>query len=167
MQKLTPEKEGIPCPDSGKGKAARALFEQGANCAQAVFVVFAEEMGLSRETALCLSSPLGGGMGRLREVCGAVSGMLMAAGLKYGYADLNDREAKKRTYRITQDLVGQFRRENGSIICRELLGPAGRDTSPEPTARTPEFYKKRPCPDLIERAAAILENYCPDFDGKE
>ena len=156
-----------PAVPTEKGKAARALFEQGANCAQAVFGAFAEELGLSRETALRLASPFGGGMGRMREVCGAVSGMLLAAGLLYGYADIEDREAKRRTYRITQELAGKFREEHGSIVCRELLGPAGRDTSPNPTERTPQCYKKRPCPYLIERAASILEAYRPDETGKE
>lgn len=156
------ENQLLATPVSEKGKKARALFEQGANCAQAVLGAYAEELGLSWETAMMLASPFGGGMGRMREVCGAVTGMLMAAGLKYGYADLNDREAKKRTYRMTQELAGKYREENGSIICRELLGLAGKDTAPDPSPRTPQYYKKRPCPCLVECAASILENYRPD-----
>ena len=154
--------ENTAAASGEKGRAARALFEQGANCAQAVLGAYAEELGLSRETAMMLASPFGGGMGRMREVCGAVSGMLMVAGLKYGYADVKDREAKKRTYRMVQELAGKFREENGSIVCRELLGAAGKDTSPIPSERTAQFYKKRPCPCLIEFAANLLASYRPE-----
>ena len=145
--------------NSGKGKAARALFEQGYTCAQAVLGAYAEELGLDWKTAMRLASPFGGGMGRMREVCGAVSGMLMAAGLKYGYADPKDREEKKRTYQMTQELAGRFREINGSIVCRELLGLDGRDRSPEPSERTAEYYRKRPCACLAECAADILDAY--------
>lgn len=147
--------------NSGKGKAARALFEEGYNCAQSVLGAYAEELGLSRETAMLLASPFGGGMGRMREVCGAVSGMLMAAGLKYGYADPKNTVEKKRTYQMTQELAGRFREENGSIICRELLGADGRERSPEPSERTAQYYKKRPCACLVECAAGILDSYRP------
>lgn len=144
---------------SEKGREARSLFEQGYNCAQSVLLAYASECGLSRETALRLSSPFGGGMGRLREVCGAVSGMLMAAGLLYGYSDPKDAAAKRETYRLTQELARRFREENGSIVCRELLGGQGRDSSPVPSERTETYYKKRPCPELVECAANILDQY--------
>ena len=112
---------------SNKSQQATELFKQGYNCAQSVFAAFSEDLGMDFETALKLSSSFGGGMGRLREVCGAVSGMFAIAGMKYGYADPKDNEAKAAHYKRIQELAAQFRAENHSIICRELLGlEAGR-----------------------------------------
>ena len=136
---------------------AKALFQQGYNCAQSVAVAFAPEMGLSEETAARLASAFGGGMGRMREVCGAVSGMLLVAGMLYGYSDPTSREEKRETYALVQRLAARFRQENGSIVCRELLGLASKELSPEPTPRTAEFYRKRPCGDLVYQAASLLE----------
>lgn len=141
---------------STKGEQAKAMFEQGYNCAQSVFGAFARELGLEPETALLLASPFGGGMGRLREVCGAVSGMLMVAGLTRGYSAPDDNE-KQRVYALTQELAGRFREKNGSILCRELLGLEGQDTNPVPSARTSDYYQRRPCGELIAYAAELAE----------
>ena len=132
-----------------KSEEAKALFMQGYNCAQSVLGAYAEECGLSQETAMLLASTFGGGMGRMREVCGAVSGMLMAAGILYGYSDPQAPEEKKRTYAMVQELAARFREQNGSIVCRELLGGAGKDTSAQSTERTEAFYQKRPCVCLV------------------
>lgn len=139
--------------------AAEELFRQGYNCSQSVFAAFSEECGIDRETALKLASSFGGGMGKLREVCGAVTGMFMVAGLKYGYSDPKDAQAKAEHYRRIQELAEKFKEENGSIICRELLGlPEGLDTT-APEARTPGYYKKRPCVYMVRCAAKIMEEY--------
>ncbi len=137
---------------------ARELFEQGYNCAQAVFAAFCDETGMDMETALKISAPFGGGIGRLREVCGAVSGMAMAAGMKYGYTDPQDMDTKMAHYSLIQSLANAFKEANGSFICRELLNLDGAG-NPIPEARTPQYYQARPCADLVERAAGILEEY--------
>ena len=140
------------------GKKAKTLFEEGYNCAQAVFGAFSDVTGIEFETSLKLSSGFGGGMGRMREVCGAVSGMFMVLDALEGYTSPTDNEAKKELYAKIQKLAGEFKAENGSIICRELLG--GTPSSiPTPTERSPEFYKKRPCGELVEMAADIVANH--------
>lgn len=113
---------------------------------------------MDEETALKLSLPFGGGIGRLRETCGAVSGMLMALGLKYGQADASP-EHKAQMYARVQELVRRFKEENGSIICRELLGLTKPEGSPIPAPRTPEYYKVRPCVEKVGCAARLLEEY--------
>jgi C_GCAxxG_C_C family probable redox protein len=142
---------------------ARDLFSKGANCSQAVFAAFADELGMDTETALKLSSSFGGGMGRMREVCGACSGMFMVAGLVHGYSDLSDNEAKKAHYALIQKMAQEFRSENGSIVCRELLSGIHPDTSSTPTPRTPDFYKKRPCAEYVACAVRITENEFPEL----
>lgn len=146
---------------------ARDLFKQGFNCAQAVFLAFNDRMGLDEATALKLSSSFGGGMGRLREVCGAVSGMFMVIGVLYGYDDPADRGGKTEHYRTIQALAEKFRDENGSIICRELLGLGGGASAPVPEARTETYYKKRPCADMVESAARITEAYIAMREGAD
>ncbi len=136
---------------------ARALFSAGANCAQAVFAAFSDVTGVDEETALRLASPFGGGMGRMREVCGAVSGMLLVLGEREGYSVHNDAE-KARVYATVQMLAERFREEHGSIICRELLG-GNPSATPAPTPRTEGYYKKRPCGDMVGTAARILAEY--------
>lgn len=136
---------------------ARELFCQGYNCAQSVFAAFNEELGIDFETALRLSSSFGGGMGRLREVCGAVSGMFMVAGMKFGYSDPKDTEAKTKHYQLIQELAAQFQAENHSIICRDLLGLGKAADSPVPERRTDAYYRKRPCAELVACAADIIE----------
>jgi len=138
---------------------AEDLFLQGYNCSQSVFVAFSDEVGLDRETALKLASSFGGGMGRLREVCGAVSAMFMIAGLKYGYSNPEDSGAKTEHYKLIQDLAQKFKEQNGSIVCRELLGLPNQADDPVPEARTPGYYKKRPCVELVKSAAKIMEDY--------
>lgn len=152
-----------------KGEKAKALFEQGYNCAQAVFGAFCEETGFDLETAALLASPFGGGMGRLREVCGTVSGMLMAAGMLYGYSAPDAFQEKKDTYQTAQALANAFKDKNGSIICRELLGMAqvAPETRPEPEKRTERYYKKRPCALLAQDAADLLEDYIKSHPSKE
>lgn len=135
---------------------AAELFCKGYNCAQAVTVAFCDVTGLSEEFSARLASSFGGGMGRMREVCGAVSGMLTVAGLLYGYGAPDD-AAKKAHYTLVQALAGQFRDEHGSIICREILKNPPSD--PNPTPRTAEFYKTRPCARMVMTAARILDEY--------
>ena len=151
---------------SNKKETAMALFNRGYSCSQAVLGAFCEELNLDKETAFKLASSFGGGMARLREVCGTVSGMFMAAGLKYGFSDPKDASAKAEHYRRMQELAAAFRTENGSIVCRELLGlPAGPD-APQPAPRTPQYYKKRPCAELVGCAAEILEKYINEHPAK-
>ena len=133
------------------------LFLGGANCAQSVFAAFSEPLGLDEEFCLKISSAFGGGMGRMREVCGAVSGMLMVAGLLRGYAQHNDTD-KKAIYELTQSMAERFKKAHGTIICRELLKlPSSLPESPEPTKRDEKFYKDRPCIRFVETAALLAE----------
>ena len=135
------------------------LFKEGYNCAQAVFAAFSDKYGIDRELALRLAASFGGGMGRMREVCGTVSGMMLVAGLETGSADGSDREGKAANYAEAQALANRFREENGSIICRELLGldRQSGQMSHVPEERTEKYYKKRPCVELVRCAAEILE----------
>ncbi len=139
---------------------ARALFQQGYNCAQSVLGVYAAELGLPLETAMALASSFGGGMGRMREVCGAVSGMFLAAGLKFGGYGPTDHAGKKTHYARIQELARRFQAETGSIICRELLGLGAGKEDPTPALRTPAYYQKRPCGDLVVLATRIFDDYC-------
>lgn len=137
------------------GALAQEMFYRGYNCAQAVVTAFHKELGMTEAEAARLSSSFGGGMGRMRETCGAVSGMLLVAGLLWGYHTPGDDEAKAAHYRLVQKLAGKFREGTGSIVCRELLGNPPSD--PNPTPRTAEFYKARPCAGFVALAAEILE----------
>ena len=140
------------------GIKAAELFLSGSNCAQAVAVAFCDVTGLEPEFAAKMASSFGGGMGRLREVCGAVSGMLMVAGLLYGYDDPGENDADKKVhYQRVQYLAGKFREQTGSIVCREILKNPPSD--PNPTPRTEEFYRKRPCARMVILAANILDEY--------
>lgn len=142
---------------------AVALFMEGFNCSQSVFAAYADLFGMDKETALRVSASFGGGIGRMREVCGAANGMFMVAGMLTGSVAGKDQTAKKNNYEVVQRLAEEFKKENGgTYICRELLGlnKEGKkvipgDTTPE--ARTEEYYKKRPCLRTIQGAAAILE----------
>lgn len=138
---------------------AKALFLEGYNCSQSVFLAFAEDLGLDKETALKISSSFGGGMGRLREVCGAVSGMFMVAGMKYGYSSPTDKIAKTEHYKRIQELAQEFKDKNRYIICRQLLGLETKVDSYIPSDRTAEYYKKRPCVELVGDAAEIMSEY--------
>ena len=139
---------------------AKNLFYEGYNCSQAVFGTFSEELGVEFETAIKIASSFGGGMGRLREVCGAVSGMFMVAGMKYGYTDPKDHNAKTNHYKLIQSLADEFKQKNGSIVCKELLGiEKNHTTDYHPEVRTNAYYKKRPCVELVGDAAEIISNY--------
>ena len=136
---------------------AAELFCKDYNCAQALMVAFCDVTGLETDVAARLASSFGGGMGRMREVCGAVSGMLMVAGYLYGYDTPGDDKIKKEHYQLVQELAGKFREKLGSIVCRELLENPPSD--PNPTPRTQEFYKTRPCVRMVALAAKILDDY--------
>ena len=138
---------------------AMAYFKEGYNCSQSVFLAFCDEYDMDFETALKICSSFGAGMGRLREVCGAVSGMFMVAGLVYGYIDPKDHKKKTEHYERIQYLAKEFEDKNRSIICRELLGLGAGKDKPEPELRTAEYYKKRPCVELVGMAADIMERY--------
>ena len=142
-----------------KREKAMKLFLDGYNCSQAVLGAFCEELGIEFETAMKLAASFGGGMGRLREVCGAVSGMFMVAGLKSGYTSPTDKDAKTEHYKLIQHLAEEFKKKNGSIICRELLDPEENNHGHIPSDRTKEYYKKRPCAELVGDAAEIIEKY--------
>lgn len=142
-----------------RGEKAKALFEEGYNCSQAVVLSFSDILGIDEKTLSLLASGFGGGMGRMREVCGAVSGMFMVAGLMNGYSSPSDNEKKKAVYAMIQELAAQFKSENGSIICRELLGLKAPEGTHVPEKRTDEYYKKRPCGELCYIAADILDKY--------
>lgn len=143
-----------------KGEIAKKNFKNGMNCSQAVFSAFCEDFGIDQKTALMISAPFGGGMGRMREVCGTVSGMFMVLGIAKGASDPCDKAKKTEVYKNVQYLADKFKQENGSIICRELLGLStkGKD-SPCPSDRTKEYYKKRPCSELCNYAAELLDEY--------
>ena len=136
---------------------AAELFLRGYNCAQSITVAYSDLTGLTPEFSAKMASSFGGGMGRMREVCGAVSGMLMVVGLLYGYDDADTGEKKKQHYTLVQELAAQFRAETGSIVCREILKNPPSD--PNPTPRTAEFYAKRPCTRMVMLAAEILDRY--------
>ena len=138
---------------------AMNYFTEGYNCAQAVALAFSDLLPLEPETLSRLACSFGGGMGRLREVCGSVSGMLLVLGLLYGYAGPEKGEVKAEQYARVQAVARRFEEREGSLLCRELLGLSGKHDEPTPAARTPGFYKERPCGQLIGDAAVILEAY--------
>ncbi len=137
---------------------ALSLFKSGYNCAQSVFAAYADLLGMDIETALKMSSAMGGGVGRMREVCGTVSAMAMLAGLKEGNANPEDEEAKEHIYALVRRMSALFKEQQGTIICRELLGIEGMEESAKPSVRTPEFYASRPCGRIIACAAEIIED---------
>lgn len=148
---------------------AIAYFKEGYNCAQSVVLVFADVLNADKETALKIAASFGGGMGRLREVCGAVSGAFMAAGLLLGDYGTEDKSAKTLNYKIVQEIAARFNEKNGSIICRELLSIPDKD-NPIPSDRTEAYYQKRPCAELVGDAAEIfaevLALYKPELVDK-
>jgi len=142
---------------------AKNNFLSGMNCAQAVLCAFCDRCGLDRETAMKLASGFGGGLARQREVCGAISGICMAADLIRGPGEGTDKAAKDEHYAFIRGLCDAFRAETGSIICRELLGLAPKQSDPPVSeARTPAYYRKRPCAELVALAAKILSEQLPD-----
>lgn len=144
-------------------KARRLFREEGYNCCQAVVLAYNDVFGIDDDTAAALSSGFGGGMGRMREVCGSVSGMVMLAGLITPATDPSIKVDRTRNYALVQEMAEDFRKLNGSIVCKELLGlvPMGSHAevvkeSPEPSDRTPEYYQKRPCEELVGISARIV-----------
>ena len=136
---------------------AIALFKQGFNCSQAVFAACADIYGIEDETlALRLAASFGGGIGRMRQTCGAACGMFMLAGLENGSAIEGDAEGKKQNYALVQSLAEKFKQENGSLICSELLGIAPKPQEPTPEARTEAYYQKRPCVEMVASAVRIF-----------
>ena len=148
-------------------KARRLFKEGGYNCCQAVVLAYNDVFGIDDTMAAALSSGFGGGMGRMREVCGSVSGMVLLAGLLKPACDPSDKAARTGNYALVQEVAGEFKEMNGSIICKELLGLTGGPVaegkgihgipeSPTPSDRTPEYYKKRPCEELVGISARII-----------
>lgn len=144
---------------STHSEKAVALFKQGYNCAQAVFAAFCDVTGLAEQTALKVSASFGGGVAHMREVCGAVSGMCMVTGMLYGFDDPKNPSAKTEHYKLVQKLIGQFREQNGSIVCRELLGLAPEFRSPEPLTQEQKQKAPHSCANMIAGAAEILDEF--------
>lgn len=128
---------------------AEELFRSGMNCAQSVFCAFADEFGMDADTAAKVSCGLGGGVGRMREVCGAVTGAALVIGMRHG-------PDKAAAYPVVQELARKFKEECGSIVCRELLAGTGATQGGAPEARTEGYYRKRPCVELVKLAASLL-----------
>ncbi|MCD8024864.1 MAG: C-GCAxxG-C-C family protein [Candidatus Gastranaerophilales bacterium] len=138
-----------------KDKIAGELFCNGYNCAQSVFCAYCEDFGIDFKQGAKLASSFGGGMGRLREVCGAVCAMFMIAGLKFGYDNNNDGEIKNLHYELIRKLAEEFKKKHGSIICKDLLN--GAESGGVPEKRDDGYYKKRPCQKYVETAAKIIQ----------
>ena len=139
---------------------AVALFKEGYNCSQSVVAAFADRYGFTREQALRMSASFGGGIGRMRETCGAACGLFMLAGLETGAVDGADREGKAANYALVQQLAEEFKKRNGSLKCAELLGLSKKEpVVSTPEARTPQYYAKRPCVKMVEEAARIWCEY--------
>lgn len=143
---------------------AANLFTQGYNCSQSVAIAFSDLTGLDVESSAKLASSFGAGMGCLREVCGAVSGMFLVLGILYGYSDPEDVQGKREHYAAVQQLAEKFRAEAGSIICHEIL--KNQAANPTPSLRTEEYYAKRPCARMVMLAASILDSYIREREGK-
>ena len=140
-----------------RAQRATDLFKQGYNCSQAVFASCADIYGVTDESlALRLSASFGGGMGRMRMVCGAASGMFMLAGLQNGSSTPHDNEGKMANYAFVQQLAGEFKARYGSLICAELLGLAPKPQDPKPEERTQKKKKKRPCSEMVAQAVRIF-----------
>ena len=150
----------------GRVEKAKALFKQGFNCSQSVFAACADIYGMDEQTALRVAASFGGGIGRMRQTCGAACGMFLLAGLENGSAQIGDAEGKKRNYALVQDLAAKFKQVNGSLICAELLGIAPKPQEPTPETRTEAYYQKRPCVEMVANAVRIylttLNNSIPD-----
>lgn len=147
-------------------EAAMANFKNGYNCSQSIVLAFEDILPVDSYNMLKLASSFGGGMGRLREVCGSVSGMFMVAGLLYGYDGPETGKVKAEHYARIQELAHSFEEKHGSIVCREMLGLNVKHDIPVPEARTEEYYKKRPCAEIIGDAAEILEQYINEHPMK-
>jgi C_GCAxxG_C_C family probable redox protein len=145
-----------------RGDKAKELFLEGYNCSQAVVCAFTDLTGLDISTSAKVASSFGGGLARLREVCGTVSGAAMVLGLIKGYDDVKDPSKKAEHYRFIRSFAETFANDNGSIICRELLKGVKTTPGGDPEPRTEEFYKRRPCPELVKYAADLVEKMLED-----
>ncbi len=143
-----------------------ALFREGYNCAQSVVLAFSDLTGVDEAVLSRMSCSFGGGMGRLREVCGAVSGMSMVAGLLRGYEGAETGSVKAEHYTLVQSLAKEFEAQNGAIVCRELLNLRQKRDDPTPAERTEQYYQSRPCERLVGSAAEILARYL-EIDNAE
>lgn len=139
-----------------RAEQAVTYFKSGYNCAQAVYMAYADFFGMEPKTAAVIAAPLGAGIGRMREVCGTVSGAALVAGLAIPCDNPTDMTAKTHCYALVQQVADRFREANGSIICRELLGIAPIKESPVPSPRTENYYKKRPCVELVRMSATFI-----------
>ncbi len=146
---------------------AVSLFKEGYNCSQSVVAAYADLYGFTQEQALRMAASFGGGIGRMRQTCGAACGLFMLAGLETGCTDGKNREGKEANYKTVQALAEEFRKRNGSLICAELLGLSkSAPTPPAPESRTAEYYKKRPCVKMVEEAARIFEEFLKSQNKK-
>ena len=141
---------------------AEELFRMGYNCCQSVFGAFNDVAGMKLDEAMKVASPFGAGFGKLREVCGAVTGMCMIAGYMNGYNDPKNMDDKKRVYKLIQDMCNDFKEKQGSYICREMLNLKEGEDLPEPAVRDENYYKSRPCIRACRTAAEIVEKYLLD-----
>jgi C_GCAxxG_C_C family probable redox protein len=146
---------------------AKELFRSGYNCSQSVVLAYADIIGLEPTLAATISAPFGGGMGRLREVCGAVSGMTMIAGMLAPSPTCDNAVAKRENYALVQHFAERFRTENGATVCRTLLGLDREKDEPTPSPRTDEYYRKRPCAELVGDAARIVGEYLAEREQKQ
>ncbi len=147
---------------------AKENFKAGFNCCQSVILAFNDIAGMDDAAAATISSGFGGGMGRLREVCGSVSGMTLMAGFISPACNPSDKTERTANYALVQDFANKFKEINGSIVCRELLGLSVRKSeSPEPSERTAEYYKKRPCEELVGISARIVAEKLQSLLRKE
>ena len=148
-----------------KIEKAIELFKEGYNCSQSVVAAFADMYGFTRKQALKMGASFGGGIGRMRQTCGAACGLFMVAGLETGCTDGKDRDGKEANYKLVQNLAAEFEKRNGSLICAQLLGIEKNAPTPTtPEARTSEYYKKRPCVKMVEEAARIWVEYLQNRD---
>ena len=141
-----------------RGAKAEAFFRQGYNCSQSVALAFADLLPLDEKTLAKLASGFGGGFSRLREVCGGLSGAVLVLDLLFGYDGPETGAPKRELYARVQEVAHRLEAENGSYVCRELLGRKNRDT-PDAEARTAAYYEKRPCPAIVARSAFVLQGY--------
>lgn len=149
-------------PAKRRAEMAMDNFKEGYNCAQSVILAFSDLINIEKKDLLRLASPFGGGIGRMREVCGAVSGMIMVEGILLGYSSPDATDEKKEVYSRTRSLAEEYIQQNGSIICRELLQGVPHSDGSVPEQRNDEYYKKRPCAELVYCAAEILARHLID-----
>ena len=142
-----------------RAERAKAFFNEGYNCAQSVAMAYADIANLDEKMVATITASFGGGMGRLREVCGAVSGMAFVASFLSPCPTADNAEAKKANYALVQLFAEQFRQQNGNIVCRSLLGLDRPKDEPTPSPRTTEYYQKRPCAEYVACAARIVAEH--------